>query len=70
MKVYILVKIYAAAIGDSRVDVPLMRSAEMYLIEAEAYARNGNNAAAANALFVLAKNRDVSMFSLLILDNL
>jgi hypothetical protein len=53
-------KFIAAAIGDSRVDVPLMRSAEMYLIEAEAYARNGNNAAAANALFVLAKNRDGS----------
>jgi hypothetical protein len=32
-----------------------MRSAEMYLIEAEAYARNGNNAAAANALFVCKK---------------
>jgi hypothetical protein len=43
-----------------------MRSAEM-LIEAEAYARNGNNAAAANALFVLEM---FPMFSLLILDNL
>jgi hypothetical protein len=30
-------------------------------LKLEAYARNGNNAAAANALFVLAKNRDVSI---------
>jgi hypothetical protein len=42
-----------------------MRSAEMYLIEAEAYA--GNNAAAGKWFLA---NRDVSMFSLLILDNL
>jgi len=39
-------------------DVPLMRASEMYLIEAEAYAHLGNNIAAANALFQLAKRRD------------
>lgn len=39
-------------------DVPLMRAAEMYLIEAEAKARSGDFAGAAQALFPLAKNRD------------
>ncbi|UEG52183.1 RagB/SusD family nutrient uptake outer membrane protein [Mucilaginibacter daejeonensis] len=41
-------------------DIPYMRIAEMYLIEAEAQARSGNNAAAAQALLPLAKNRDAS----------
>jgi len=40
--------------------IPYMRIAEMYLIEAEAQARSGNNAAAALALLPLAKNRDAS----------
>ncbi len=45
--------------GSSIGDVPLMRVAEMYLIEAEALARaGGQDAAAANALFTLAKNRN------------
>jgi hypothetical protein len=35
-----------------------MRAAEMYLIEAEALARSGNNAGAAAALLPLAVNRD------------
>ncbi|MEA5259250.1 RagB/SusD family nutrient uptake outer membrane protein [Arcicella aquatica] len=39
-------------------DVPYMRAAEMYLIEAEALARQGNNAGAADALYTLAVNRD------------
>lgn len=39
-------------------DVPYMRVAEMYLIEAEAKARAGQDAAAAATLFLLAKNRD------------
>ncbi len=39
-------------------DVPYMRAAEMYLIEAEALARSGNNAGAADALYPLAVNRD------------
>lgn len=45
-----------ASIGD----VPLMRAAEMYLIEAEAKARLGLDAAAADALYPLAVNRDPS----------
>ena len=39
-------------------DVPYMRSAEMYLIEAEARARQGQTAAAQAALFTLAKSRN------------
>ena len=39
-------------------DVVLMRVAEMYLIEAEALARQGNDAAAAALLFELQSNRD------------
>jgi hypothetical protein len=39
-------------------DVPYMRAAEMYLIEAEALARSGDNAGAAAALYTLAVNRD------------
>ncbi|MEG0518016.1 MAG: RagB/SusD family nutrient uptake outer membrane protein [Bacteroidales bacterium] len=35
-----------------------MRTAEMYLIEAEAYARQGKNTEAQNVLFLLASNRD------------
>jgi len=41
-------------------DVPLMRASEMYLIEAEAYAHMNNNAAAANALYEVAKKRDAA----------
>lgn len=39
-------------------DVPLMRASEMFLIEAEAQARNGQDAPARQALFTLAKQRD------------
>ena len=45
-------------------DVPYMRAAEMYLIEAEARARQGNNTAAQDALFTLKKNRDAAAFNL------
>ncbi|GAB3898749.1 RagB/SusD family nutrient uptake outer membrane protein [Spirosoma agri] len=41
-------------------DVPYMRAAEMYLIEAEAQARQGNAAAAATVLFDLVSKRDAS----------
>ncbi|HKH62963.1 MAG TPA: RagB/SusD family nutrient uptake outer membrane protein [Flavitalea sp.] len=51
-----LAKSDALSVGD----VPYMRSAEMYLIEAEARARQGQNAAAQTALFTLAKNRDLT----------
>lgn len=47
--------------GSSIGDVPLMRAAEMYLIEAEALARQGGkDAAAAQALYTLAVKRDPS----------
>ncbi len=51
-------KFIAVGSGDSRVDVPHMRAAEMYLIEAEAYARNGEDGLAAQALFDLITTRD------------
>ncbi len=41
-------------------DVPYMRAAEMYLIEAEALARSGKDADAAKALFDLNSKRDVA----------
>ncbi|HEX5655476.1 MAG TPA: RagB/SusD family nutrient uptake outer membrane protein [Chitinophagaceae bacterium] len=50
--------ISAGGSGSSIGDVPIMRVAEMYLIEAEAKARAGQDAAAATALFTLAKQRD------------
>lgn len=50
-------KFLSIATGDSRGDVPYMRAAEMYLIEAEAKARMGSTDAAA-ALLNLAVNRD------------
>lgn len=49
-----------ASSGISVGDVPYMRAAEMYLIEAEAKARAGQDAAAQDALFTLVKNRDAS----------
>ena len=49
-----LAKSDALSVGD----VPYIRSAEMYLIEAEARARQGQTAAAQDALFTLAKNRN------------
>lgn len=42
-------------------DVVLMRVAEMYLIEAEALARQGNEAAAADLLFELQSNRNPAL---------
>jgi starch-binding outer membrane protein, SusD/RagB family len=41
-------------------DVPLMRASEMWLIEAEADAHLGNNAAAARALYEVVKKRDAA----------
>ncbi|UNY97531.1 RagB/SusD family nutrient uptake outer membrane protein [Zhouia spongiae] len=51
-------KFIAVSNGDSRVDVPHMRAAEMYLIEAEALARSGNDANAAQVLYELVISRD------------
>jgi hypothetical protein len=41
-------------------DIPIIRSLEMHLIEAEAKARLGDETEAANLLFELQKNRDVN----------
>jgi starch-binding outer membrane protein, SusD/RagB family len=51
-----LAKSDALSVGD----VPYMRTAEMFLIEAEARARQGQNLAAQTALFTLVKNRNAS----------
>lgn len=53
-------KFIAVSTGDSRVDVPHMRVSEMYLIEAEAKARLGDNGGAAQALYQMAKVRDTA----------
>lgn len=50
-------KFIAAGTGDSRMDIPYMRAAEMYLIEAEALSYS-NEAAAKQVLFTLASNRN------------
>jgi hypothetical protein len=53
-------KFLSVSTGDSRMDVPLMRAAEMYLIEAEAEARGGVAAQGAQALFDLIATRDTA----------
>jgi hypothetical protein len=53
-------KFLAQSSSASMGDVPYMRAAEMYLIEAEARARQGQDLAAQTALFTLVKNRDAS----------
>ena len=53
-------KFLAKSADASMGDVPYMRAAEMYLIEAEARARQGQSAAAQAALFTLVKNRNAS----------
>lgn len=51
-------KFLAVSTGDSRVDVPLMRSAEMYLIEAEALAKAGKEAESKAVFTEFSKNRN------------
>ena len=51
-------KFRAAGSGDSRGDIPFMRTAEMYLIEAEALARDGQDGQAAQVLYDLISTRD------------
>jgi len=58
LKPYTSQKFIAVDNSDSRVDVPHMRAAEMYLIEAEAQARNGSDGLAAQVLFELITTRD------------
>jgi hypothetical protein len=48
-------KFLAVSTGDSRCDIPYMRIAEMYLIEAEA------SVDGSQALFTLISNRDLLM---------
>ncbi|WPQ62456.1 RagB/SusD family nutrient uptake outer membrane protein [Chitinophaga sancti] len=60
LKAYMNKKFLAASSSSSIGDVPIMRAAEMYLIEAEADARMGQDAAAADVLYTLAVNRDPS----------
>ncbi|HEY0667495.1 MAG TPA: RagB/SusD family nutrient uptake outer membrane protein [Sphingobacteriaceae bacterium] len=58
---YMSRKFSVKAVGDPSLgDVPLMRSAEMYLILAEAYAKSNQNGLAQDALFVLVSKRDPS----------
>ena len=57
-KPYTNQKFLAVSNGDSTMDVPHMRAAEMYLIEAEAEARLGNDGVAAQVLFELVTTRD------------
>lgn len=51
-------KFIAVSASDSRMDVPMMRAAEMYLIEAEALARDGDFSGAAQALYDMVITRD------------
>ncbi len=51
-------KFEAAGSGDSRGDVPFMRTAEMFLIEAEALAQDGQDGQAAQVLYDLVSARD------------
>ncbi|MFP3594568.1 RagB/SusD family nutrient uptake outer membrane protein [Chryseobacterium sp. SIMBA_038] len=52
-------KFLSASVSDSRVDVPYMRAAEMYLIEAEALARLGDEANSKIVFNAFTKNRNV-----------
>jgi len=51
-------KFLAESTGVSLMDVPMMRSAEMYLIEIEALARGGHDDLSAQLLFELVSTRD------------
>ncbi|WP_347216082.1 RagB/SusD family nutrient uptake outer membrane protein [Chryseobacterium sp.] len=53
-------KFLAAGLADSRMDVPYMRAAEMYLIEAEAMARLGKEPESKIVFNELDKNRNTS----------
>ncbi|RKS96047.1 RagB/SusD family nutrient uptake outer membrane protein [Chryseobacterium defluvii] len=53
-------KFLSASLSDSRVDVPYMRAAEMYLIEAEAKAKAGDEAGSKLVFNEFTKNRNPS----------
>ena len=59
-KLYTSQKFIANGTGDSRMDIPYMRVSEMYLIEAEARARENDDVKAAEALFIMGIVRDPS----------
>jgi hypothetical protein len=60
-KAYMSRKFSVKTVGDPSLgDVPWMRSAEMHLILAEAYARSGQDGLAQSALFTLVSKRDLS----------
>ncbi|MDQ1140735.1 RagB/SusD family nutrient uptake outer membrane protein [Pedobacter agri] len=60
-RAYMSRKFSVKAVGDPSLgDVPWMRSAEMHLILAEAYARSTQDALAQTALFALVSKRDLS----------
>ncbi|MCZ4223193.1 RagB/SusD family nutrient uptake outer membrane protein [Pedobacter rhodius] len=60
-RAYMSRKFSVKAVGDPSLgDVPWMRSAEMHLILAEAYARSGQDALAQTALFALVSKRDLT----------
>lgn len=59
-KPYTSQKFIAVSSSDGRVDVPFMRSAEMYLIESEALARAGDEAGSKAVFTLLEKNRNPS----------
>lgn len=56
-------KFLSVSAADSRMDVPFMRSAEMYLIEAEALAKSGSELASKTVFTEFAKNRNPSYVS-------
>lgn len=62
-KLYTSQKFLAQSTSDSRVDVPYMRVAEMYLIQAEALARNGQEAEAKAIFNVLESNRKAQTYN-------
>lgn len=59
-KPYTSQKFLAVSASDARSDVPLMRSGEMYLIEAEALARNGQETASKTVFNAFETNRNPS----------
>lgn len=60
LRPYTSQKFLAVSVSDSRSDVPYMRSGEMYLIEAEALARNGDEAGSKTVFTTFMKNRNPS----------
>lgn len=60
LRPYTSQKFLAVSVSDSRMDVPYMRAGEMYLIEAEALARAGDEAGSKAVFTTFMKNRNPS----------